>query len=49
MYVFFWARDAKDLVRAKIPFDACVQCFAESESVDDFYSSALKGKSTAKK
>ncbi|CAI9597587.1 unnamed protein product [Staurois parvus] len=38
-------RPLPELVRAKIPFSACVQAFTEPENVDDFWSSALQAKS----
>lgn len=41
--------DPKELVRPRIPLSACLQCFQADEIVDDFYSSAVKGKCTARK
>ncbi|MBV94843.1 Ubiquitin carboxyl-terminal hydrolase 13, partial [Eschrichtius robustus] len=38
-------RPLPELVRAKIPFSACLQAFSEPENVDDFWSSALQAKS----
>ena len=38
-----------DLVRAKIPIEAVLDRFLEEEVIDDFYSSAVKSKTTAKK
>ncbi|KAM5165142.1 ubiquitin carboxyl-terminal hydrolase 13 [Mantella aurantiaca] len=38
-------RPPPELVRAKIPFRACLQAFSEPENVDDFWSSALQAKS----
>ncbi|XP_052081738.1 ubiquitin carboxyl-terminal hydrolase 5-like [Mytilus californianus] len=41
--------DPKDLVRPRIPLVSCLECFAASETIEDFYSSAIKGKSVASK
>lgn len=41
--------DPKEIVRPKIPLLKCVEAFGESETVDDFYSTALKKKSIASK
>ncbi|XP_039619727.1 ubiquitin carboxyl-terminal hydrolase 5 isoform X1 [Polypterus senegalus] len=38
-----------ELVRAKIPFDACLSAFSEPETVEDFWSAAVQGKSVASK
>ena len=38
-----------EIVRAKIPIEAVLSQFLQEELVDDFYSSAIKGKTTAKK
>uniref|UniRef100_A0A8C6YR16 Ubiquitin carboxyl-terminal hydrolase n=1 Tax=Nothoprocta perdicaria TaxID=30464 RepID=A0A8C6YR16_NOTPE len=38
-------RAPPELVRAKIPFSACLQAFSEPNNVDDFWSSALQAKS----
>ncbi|XP_067851407.1 ubiquitin carboxyl-terminal hydrolase 13 [Heptranchias perlo] len=40
-------RPLRDVVRAKIPFSACLQAFQEPENVNDFWSSALQAKSAA--
>jgi hypothetical protein len=42
-------RDPKDLVRPRIPLISCMECFAANETIEDFYSSAVKGKSVASK
>lgn len=42
-------RPLPELVRAKIPFSACLQAFSEPENVDDFWSSALQAKSAGVK
>uniref|UniRef100_A0A8C6IJS7 Ubiquitin carboxyl-terminal hydrolase n=1 Tax=Mus spicilegus TaxID=10103 RepID=A0A8C6IJS7_MUSSI len=42
-------RPLPELVRAKIPFSACLQAFAEPDNVDDFWSSALQAKSAGVK
>ncbi|XP_075794150.1 ubiquitin carboxyl-terminal hydrolase 13 [Pelodiscus sinensis] len=42
-------RPPPELVRAKIPFSACLQAFSEPENVDDFWSSALQAKSAGVK
>ncbi|XP_054724568.1 ubiquitin carboxyl-terminal hydrolase 5-like [Uloborus diversus] len=39
----------EDLVRPRIPLQACLECFAASEIVDDFYSTALNAKCIAYK
>ena len=41
--------DPKDLVRPRIPLISCMECFAANETIEDFYSSAVKGKSVASK
>ncbi|NXN58345.1 UBP13 hydrolase, partial [Rynchops niger] len=38
-----------ELVRAKIPFSACLQAFSEPSNVEDFWSSALQAKSAGVK
>ncbi|XP_048460258.1 ubiquitin carboxyl-terminal hydrolase 13 [Rhincodon typus] len=40
-------RQLREVVRAKIPFSACLQAFQEPENVTDFWSSALQAKSAA--
>ncbi|XP_072897234.1 ubiquitin carboxyl-terminal hydrolase 13 [Hemitrygon akajei] len=40
-------RPFREVVRAKIPFSACLQAFQEPENVNDFWSSALQAKSAA--
>lgn len=42
-------RPLPELVRAKVPFSACLQAFSEPENVDDFWSSALQAKSAGVK
>ena len=39
----------EELVRAKIPVEAILSAFLGEETVEDFYSSAIRGKTTAKK
>ena len=39
----------EDVVRAKVPFTACLERFAHAHEVPDFYSTAVGGKSTARK
>ena len=41
--------DPDSVVRLKIPMQACLDCFLAPDTVDDFYSSAIKGKTTAQK
>ncbi|XP_052861372.1 ubiquitin carboxyl-terminal hydrolase 5 [Anopheles cruzii] len=41
--------DPDSLVRPKIPLAACLDTFAQPELVDQFYSSAINAKTTAKK
>nr|XP_033815364.1 ubiquitin carboxyl-terminal hydrolase 13 isoform X4 [Geotrypetes seraphini] len=38
-------RPPPELVRARVPFSACLQAFTEPENVNDFWSSALQAKS----
>lgn len=42
-------RAPPELVRAKIPFSACLQAFSEPNNVEDFWSSALQAKSAGVK
>ncbi|XP_061209505.1 ubiquitin carboxyl-terminal hydrolase 13 isoform X2 [Neopsephotus bourkii] len=42
-------RPLPELVRAKIPFSACLQAFSEPNNVEDFWSSALQAKSAGVK
>ncbi|NWH57963.1 UBP13 hydrolase, partial [Geococcyx californianus] len=42
-------RPPPELVRAKIPFSACLQAFSEPTNVEDFWSSALQAKSAGVK
>ncbi|XP_060098543.1 ubiquitin carboxyl-terminal hydrolase 13 isoform X2 [Heteronotia binoei] len=42
-------RPPPELVRARIPFSACLQAFSEPENVADFWSSALQAKSAGVK
>ncbi|XP_059811489.1 ubiquitin carboxyl-terminal hydrolase 5 isoform X1 [Hypanus sabinus] len=42
-------RAGPEVVRAKIPFEACLNTYAEPEHVDDFWSTALLAKSVAVK
>ncbi|XP_053306196.1 ubiquitin carboxyl-terminal hydrolase 5 isoform X3 [Spea bombifrons] len=42
-------RPPPELVRARIPFSACLDAFAAPEQLDEFWSSALQAKSTALK
>ncbi|KAL3861427.1 hypothetical protein ACJMK2_007461 [Sinanodonta woodiana] len=41
--------DPKEVVRPKIPLTACVEGFAATENVDDFYSTAVNAKTVAHK
>jgi len=38
-----------NIVRLQIPVQACLDCFFSPDTVDDFYSSAIKGKTTAQR
>ncbi|GFQ97105.1 ubiquitin carboxyl-terminal hydrolase 5 [Trichonephila clavata] len=38
-----------EIVRPRIPLQACLDCFSSLESVDDFFSTAINAKSTAYK
>ena len=40
---------SEELVRAKIPIERIIEAFLQEEIVDDFFSSAIQGKTTAKK
>ena len=42
-------RPPPELVRANIPFSACLQAFSEPNNVEDFWSSALQAKSAGVK
>ncbi|KAH0624178.1 hypothetical protein JD844_007660 [Phrynosoma platyrhinos] len=42
-------RPPPELVRARIPFSACLQAFSEPDNVEDFWSSALQAKSAGVK
>ncbi|XP_043846709.1 ubiquitin carboxyl-terminal hydrolase 13 isoform X1 [Dromiciops gliroides] len=42
-------RPLPELVRARIPFSACLQAFSEPDNVEDFWSSALQAKSAGVK
>ncbi|XP_069831233.1 ubiquitin carboxyl-terminal hydrolase 13 isoform X2 [Dendropsophus ebraccatus] len=42
-------RPPPEIVRARVPFSACLQAFSEPENVDDFWSSALQAKSAGVK
>ncbi|XP_070802447.1 ubiquitin carboxyl-terminal hydrolase 13 isoform X2 [Pituophis catenifer annectens] len=42
-------RPPPEVVRARIPFSACLQAFTEPENVEDFWSSALQAKSAGVK
>jgi ubiquitin carboxyl-terminal hydrolase 5/13 len=37
------------VVRPRVPLSACLEAFAAPETIQDFYSSAIKGKTTAVK
>ena len=40
-------RNPDDIVRAKIPFTACLTAFASSVQIEDFFSTAINDKCTA--
>jgi len=42
-------RKPEDIVRAKIPFTACLTSFAAPVDIEDFYSTAIGGKCAASK
>lgn len=42
-------KNDKDIVRHKVPLQACLDRFFAAEIIDKFYSSAIKGTTTAKK
>lgn len=41
--------EAKDIVRARIPLETCIDAFAADDIVEDFFSTAINGKTIAKK
>ncbi|KAI5745346.1 hypothetical protein M8J76_010288 [Diaphorina citri] len=41
--------DPKELVRARITFASCIETFGASETIDQFFSSAINAKTTANK
>jgi len=41
--------DVEEIVRPEVPFSACLEVFGSTETVEDFYSTALKRKSIASK
>jgi ubiquitin carboxyl-terminal hydrolase 5/13 len=41
--------DVDEIVRPEVPFSACLEVFGSTETVEDFYSTALKRKSIASK
>lgn len=47
--VWISTRNPSDIVRPKISLKSCLDSFAAAEIVDDYYSSALKRKSTVSK
>jgi ubiquitin carboxyl-terminal hydrolase 5/13 len=40
-------RSSDEIVRPRVPLEACLANFASSEPIEDYYSSALKGMTTA--
>lgn len=42
-------RDPKDVVRPRIPFSSCLKSFGDTETVEDFFSSAIQSKTIAEK
>jgi ubiquitin carboxyl-terminal hydrolase 5/13 len=45
----FISRNADELVRPRLTLKSCLETFTQCELVDQFYSSAINGKTTAKK
>lgn len=43
------SRAADDVVRPRVPLSACLEAFAAPETIQDFYSSAIRGKTHAQK
>ena len=41
------SRSADEIVRPRVPLEACLATFSAPEEIHDFYSSALKAKTTA--
>ena len=41
--------DVEEVVRPEVPFSACLEAFGATETIEDFYSSALKRRSIASK
>ena len=42
-------RDPKEIVRPRISLTSCLEAFAATATVEDFYSTAINAKSIAKK
>ncbi len=42
-------RDPKEIVRPRISLNACLEAFAATAVVDDFFSTAINAKSVANK
>ena len=42
-------RDPKEIVRARISLTSCLEAFAATATVNDFYSTAINAKSIANK
>lgn len=41
------SRSSDEIVRPRVPLEACLASFAAPEEIHDFYSTALKAKTTA--
>jgi ubiquitin carboxyl-terminal hydrolase 5/13 len=47
--MFMFARDPSVIVRPRIKLFSCLEAFSQAEIVEQFYSSALNEKTTARK
>ena len=45
--IFILSRSTDEIVRPRVPLEACLATFASPEQIHDYYSTALKGKTTA--
>ena len=45
--IFILSRSTDEIVRPRVPLEACLATFSSPEQIRDYYSTALKGKTTA--
>jgi ubiquitin carboxyl-terminal hydrolase 5/13 len=48
-YCCFHNRSNEDIVRPRVPLEACLSSFSGPEEIPDFYSTALNSKTTVTK